>query len=51
MTPTESICKRIDLLRIKSIINDLPPVKKKQPYNFDLPIMEKESKIIKNLIS
>ena len=46
---TNQIAKRIDLMRVKSIINDEPIVEVQQPYNFDLPIMETESKLIKKL--
>jgi hypothetical protein len=46
---SHQIAKEIDLKRVLSIIEDLPPIEKKEPYNFDLPIMEVESKIIKKL--
>ena len=49
MNTTNQIAKRIDLQRIKSIIEDEPKIEVKQ-YDFDLPIMEAESKMIKNLI-
>ena len=47
MKTTAQICKAIDLKRVLSIIDDLPAIEKKEPYNFDLPIMEVESLIIK----
>ena len=47
MTQSRQIAKRIDLMRVKSIIDDEPKVDVKQPYNFDLPIMESEFKLIK----
>jgi hypothetical protein len=53
MRQCESIAKRIDLMRVKSIIEDLPPLNRqqKESYNFDLPIMENESKLIKKSIN
>ena len=50
MKTTAQICKEIDLKRVLSIIEDLPPIEKKEAYNFDLPIMEVESLIIKKAI-
>lgn len=50
MTQSHQIAKRIDLMRVKSIIEDEPKVEVKQPYNFDLPIMENEFKLIKKII-
>ena len=50
MKTTAQICKAIDLKRVLSIIEDLPPIEKKEPYNFDLAIMEVESLIIKKAI-
>jgi hypothetical protein len=50
MKTTPEICKAIDLKRVLSIIEDLPQIEKKEHYNFDLPIMEVESKIIKKAI-
>ena len=50
MKSTTQIAKEIDLKRVLSIIEDLPPIEKKEAYNFDLPIMEVESLIIKKLI-
>jgi len=38
---TPEICKRIDLMRIKSIIDDEPKHVIRKPYNFDEPIKEK----------
>jgi hypothetical protein len=49
MKTTAQICKEIDLKRVLSIIEDEPAIEKKEPYNFDLPIMETESKLIKKL--
>ena len=46
---TNQIAKRIDLMRVKSIIDDEPKVEVKQPYNFDFPIMESEFKLIKKI--
>lgn len=39
MKTTAQICKEIDLKRVLSIIEDEPAIEKKEPYNFDLPIM------------
>ena len=50
MKTTHQIAKRIDLQRIKSIIEDEPVIEKRRDYNFDLPIMETEFKLIKKLI-
>jgi hypothetical protein len=50
MKTTPEIAKQIDLKRVLSIIEDLPPIEKKEPYNFDLEIMEVESLIIKKAI-
>ena len=50
MKTTTEIAKEIDLKRVLSIIDDLPPIEKKEAYNFDLPIMEVESLIIKKAI-
>ena len=44
---SHQIAKTIDLQRIKSIIEDEPIQSKKEPYNFDLKIMEIEMKLIK----
>jgi hypothetical protein len=49
MKTTSKIAKEIDLKRVLSIIDDLPPIEKKEPYNFDLPIMEVETKLIRKL--
>ena len=49
MKTTPEICKQIDLKRVLSIIEDLPPIEKKEPYNFDLQIMEVETKLIRKL--
>jgi len=50
MKTTHQIAKEIDLKRVLSIIEDLPPIEKKEAYEFDLPIMEVESLIIKKLV-
>jgi hypothetical protein len=50
MNSSKEIAKAIDLKRVLSIIEDLPPIEKKEAYNFDLPIMEVESLIIKKLV-
>ena len=50
MKTTSQIAKQIDLQRIKSIIEDEPAIEKRTAYNFDLPIMETEFKLIKKLI-
>ena len=50
MKTTAQICKSIDLKRVLSIIEDLPPIEKKEAYEFDLQIMEVESLIIKKAI-
>jgi len=50
MKTTSQIAKQIDLQRIKSIIEDEPVQVVKERYNFDLPIMETEFKLIKKLI-
>ena len=49
METTHQIAKKIDLMRVKSIIEDDSKVEVKQPYNFDLPLMENEFKLIKKL--
>jgi hypothetical protein len=49
MKTTPEICKAIDLKRFLSIIEDLPTIEKITAYNFDLPIMENETKLIKKL--
>ena len=35
---TQEIAKEIDLKRFLSIVEDLPKIEAKEPYNFDLPI-------------
>jgi hypothetical protein len=50
MKTTAQIAKTIDLKRVLSIIEDLPQIEKKEPYEFDLPIMEVEMKLIKKAI-
>jgi len=49
MTQSHQIAKAIDLKRFLSIVEDLPKIELKQPYNFDLPIMECETKLIQKL--
>ena len=49
MKSTPEIAKSIDLKRFISIVEDLPKIELKQPYNFDLPIMENETKLIQKL--
>ena len=49
MKTTPEIAKAIDLKRFISIVEDLPKIELKQPYNFDLPIMENETKLIQKL--
>ena len=49
MNTTQQIAKAIDLKRVLSIIEDEPAIEKKEAYNFDLPIMETETKLIKKL--
>ena len=49
MKTSHQIAKAIDLKRFLSIVEDLPKIELKQPYNFDLSIMEKETKIIQKL--
>ena len=49
MKTTPEIAKEIDLKRFISIVEDLPKIELKQPYNFDLPIMENETKLIQKL--
>lgn len=51
MTQSHQIAKEIDLKRFLSIVEDLPKIELKQPYNFDLPIMEYETKTIKKLLN
>ena len=46
---SHQIAKAIDLKRVLSIIEDLPKIEKKEAYNFDLPIMEVETKLIRKL--
>jgi hypothetical protein len=41
MKTSQQIAKEIDLKRFLSIVEDLPKIEAKAPYNFDLPIMEK----------
>ena len=50
MKTTAEICKAIDLKRVLPIIEDLPAIEKRTAYEFDLPIMEVESLIIKKLV-
>jgi len=50
MKTTAQICKAIDLKRVLSIIDDLPAIEKRTAYEFDLPIMEVETKLIKKEI-
>lgn len=50
MKTTHQIAKRIDLQRIKSIIEDEPVIEKRTAYEFDLQIMEVEMKLIKTLL-
>ena len=49
MKTTPEIAKSIDLKRFLSIVEDLPKIELKQPYNFDLKIMENETKLIQKL--
>lgn len=49
MKTTPEIAKSIDLKRFISIVEDMPKIELKQPYNFDLPIMECETKLIQKL--
>ena len=51
MTQSHQIAKEIDLKRFLSIVEDLPKIELKQPYNFDLSIMECETKLIKKLLN
>ena len=51
MKTSHQIAKAIDLKRFLSIVEDLPKIELKQPYNFDLPIMECETKTIKKLLN
>ena len=51
MKTSHQIAKSIDLKRFLSIVEDLPKIELKQPYNFDLPIMEYETKTIKKLLN
>jgi hypothetical protein len=38
MKTSQQIAKEIDLKRFLSIVEDLPKIEAKAPYNFDLPI-------------
>lgn len=49
MTQSHQIAKAIDLKRFISIVEDLPKIELKEPYNFDLKIMENETKLIQKL--
>jgi len=54
MKTTPEIAKAIDLKRFLSIVEDLPKVDTKRAINlsdFDLPIMENETKTIKKLLN
>lgn len=50
MKTSQQIAKEIDLKRVLSIIEDFPPIEKRTAYEFDLPIMEVEIKLIKKAI-
>ena len=50
MKTTPEICKAIDLKRVLSIIEDLPAIEKRKAYEFDLPLMEVEMKLIKKIL-
>jgi hypothetical protein len=50
MKTTAQICKAIDLKRVLSIIEDLPAIEKRTAYEFDLPVMELEMKLIKKIL-
>jgi len=50
MKTTAQICKAIDLKRVLSIIEDEPAIEKRTAYEFDLPVKEVESLIIKKLV-
>jgi len=52
MTQSHQIAKSIDLKRFLSIVEDLPKINIKRSINlsdFDLPIMENETKLIQKL--
>ena len=54
MKTSHQIAKSIDLKRFLSIVEDLPKIDTKRAINlsdFDLPIMEFETKIIKKLLN
>ena len=54
MKQSHQIAKAIDLKRFISIVEDMPKIELKRPINlsdFDLPIMECETKTIKKLLN
>ncbi len=54
MKTSHQIAKEIDLKRFISIVEDLPKIDTKRAINlsdFDLPIMEYETKTIKKLLN